>query len=430
MKKSEYELRVPISKDNICIYRDEKLCNNCGACKGICKSRIGVYGNYDMKKAKEPLCINCGQCSLICPNNSIKIVKDYKKVKKLIESGREVVCQIAPASRFLIGEEFGYDIGKNLIGKLITALKKLGVKYVYDTSFGADLTICEEANELISRIKNNERLPLFTSCCPAWVKYMEYFYPEYLDNLSTCKSPILMAGAVIKNYYAKKNKIKDPIVIAIVPCTAKKYEITKTDDVDYAITVRELAEWIKEENIKFSKLKNSRFDDLTGSSSGIIFGTSGGVTEAMIRYTYHRLTGNTPPKKFLNYEAVRGLQDVKEAKIKIKNYELSIAVINGTSDVPKVIEKIKNEGIHYDVIEVMACDGGCVAGGGGPKVNKITNINKLKRSQAIYRKDKSVKRRNSYENPKIKKIYSEFLIKPNSEISHKLLHIGRNGIDE
>ena len=423
MKKIEYENRVPISKNNICIQRNEKKCNNCGACKGICKSRIGVYDNYDMKKVKEPICIYCGQCSLICPNKSIHEVEDYKKVKKAILNGRNVIFQVAPASRFLVGDEFGYPVGKNVIGKIVGGLRKLGVKYVFDTSYGADLTIFEEANELINRIKNNEKLPLLTSCCPAWVKYVSEFYPRYKSNLSTCKSPILMLGSIVKNYYAPKNNIDKPIVVALVPCTAKKYEITKTDDVDYAITVREFVKWLKEENINFRKIDASRFDYFTGSSSGIIFGASGGVTESMIRYVYHKLTGKNTPKKFLNFEAVRGLTDVKEAKIKIKDRELSIAIINGTGDVPKIIEKIENEEIHYDIIEVMACDGGCIAGGGGPKINKVTNINKTKRSLSIYKLDKNSRIKNSYENKKIKKLYKELLIKPNSEMAHKLLHI-------
>lgn len=423
MNKLEYIKRVPISKDNICIQRDEKKCNNCGACKGICKSRIGVYDNYDMKHAKNPICIYCGQCSLICPNKSIHEVEDYKKVKKAIIKGRNVIFQIAPASRFLVGDEYGYPVGKNVIGKMVGALRKLGVKYVFDTAYGADLTIFEEANELIDRIKNNDRLPLFTSCCPAWVKYVYEFYPKYKVNLSTCKSPVLMLGAIIKNYFALKNNIDKPIVVALVPCTAKKYEITKTDDVDYAITVREFVKWMKEEDINFRKVKASKFDYFTGSSSGIIFGTSGGVTESMIRYVYHKLTGKNTAKKFLNFEAVRGLDDVKEAKIKIKDRELSIAIINGTGDVPKIIDKMEKEELQYDIIEVMACDGGCIAGGGGPKINKVTNINKAKRSMSMYRLDKNSKIKNSYENKKIKKLYKELLIKPNSEMAHKLLHI-------
>ena len=423
MEKSEYLNRVPISKNNICIYRDEKNCTNCGACKGICKTKIGVYGVYDMAKAREPICINCGQCSLICPNNSIHEVRDYKKVKNEILKGRCVIVQIAPATRFLIGDEFEYSIGKNVIGKVITSLKKLGVSYVFDTAYGADLTICEEACEFIERLRNNDRLPLMTSCCPGWVKYVSEFYPEYKKNLSTCKSPILMTGSIIKNFYARENNIDNPLVVAIVPCTAKKYEITKSNDVDYAITVRELSEWIKEENINFHKLKNMRFDDFTGTSSGIIFGASGGVTEAMIRYTYHRLTGNSPTKKLLNFEPVRGLVDIKEANLRIKDREISIAVVNGTGDVPKLIDMIEKENKHYDIIEVMACDGGCIAGGGGPKGNKVTNSNKNKRLASIYRKDRNIKRRNSYENPKIKKLYKQYLIKPNSKIAHELLHV-------
>lgn len=423
MNKLEYINRVPIAKNNICIQRDEKKCNNCGACKGICKSRIGVYDNYDMNEACEPICIYCGQCSLICPNKSIHEVEDYKKVKKEIFKGRNVIFQVAPASRFLVGDEYGYPVGKNVIGKIVGTLRKLGVKYVFDTSYGADLTICEEANELISRLNSNENLPLFTSCCPAWVKYLETFYPQYRNNLSTCKSPILMLGSIIKNYYAKKNNIDDPLVVALVPCTAKKYEITKSDDVDYAITVREFIKWVKEENINFKKIDSSKFDYFTGTSSGIIFGTSGGVTESMIRYVYHKLTGKNTPKKLLNFEELRGLNDVKEAIIKIKDRELSIAIINGTGDVPKIIDKIENENKHYDIIEVMACDGGCIAGGGGPKTHKISNINKTKRSLSMYKLDKNSRFRSSYENKKIKKLYKDLLIEPNSEMAHKLLHI-------
>ena len=416
MNKLEYINRVPISKDNICIYRDEKKCNNCGACKGICKSRIGVYDHYDMKNSKEPVCINCGQCSLVCPNNAIKEVCDYIKVKNEIKKGKNVIFEIAPASRFLIGDEFGYKQGKNVIGKLITALKMLGASYVFDVTFGADLTICEEATELINRIKSNDRLPLFTSCCPAWVKYAEYFYPQYLDNLSSCKSPILMGGAVIKEYYP------DSIVVAIVPCTAKKYEITKTNDVDYALTVREVAKWIKNSEIDFKSLESNRFDDFTGSTSGLIFGASGGVSEAVIRYAYHKLTGNNPPKKLLNFEQIRGLADIKEASLKIREINISVAVVNGTGDVPRLIELIEKEGKHYDIIEVMACDGGCIAGGGGPKTSRINNITKNNRSKSIYKEDKKNKRKSSYQNPKIKKVYKTLLGRPGSEVAVNLLH--------
>ena len=416
MNKLEYLERVPISKDNICIHREEKKCTKCGACKGICKSRIGVYDNYDMKSAKEPMCINCGQCSLVCPNHSIIENYDYQKVREAIKKNKTVIFEIAPATRFLLGDEFGYKQGKNVIYKLITALKKMGASYVFDTTFGADLTICEEATELINRIKANDRLPMFTSCCPAWVKYATYFYPNYLKNLSSCKSPILMTGAIIKKMYP------DAIVVSITPCTAKKYEVTITDDVDYNLTVREIALWIKKEGIDFRNLENTRFDDFTGSTSGLIFGTSGGVSEAVIRYAYHKLTGNNPPKKLLNFEQIRGLSDIKQAKIKIKDIDISIAVINGTGDVPKIISMIENDKIHFDIIEVMACDGGCIAGGGGPKTSRINNITKNNRSNSIYKEDKKNKRKCSYQNPKIKKIYKEVLIKPGSDISHELLH--------
>ena len=224
MNKLEYEGRVPISADNRSIYRDESKCTRCGACKGICQSRIGVYGHYDMKKEKIPRCINCGQCSLVCPNNSIKEINDYSKVKSEIKKGRQVIFEVAPATRVMLGDEFLYKQGKNVIYKLITALKMLGASLVFDTTFGADLTICEEGTELIDRLKNGGKIPLLTSCCPAWVKYLNYFYPELNENLSSCKSPILMMGALIKEKYP------DAIVVAVVPCTAKKYEITKTND--------------------------------------------------------------------------------------------------------------------------------------------------------------------------------------------------------
>lgn len=422
MNKKEYVKRVPIDKDNICIYRDLEKCTNCGACKGICNFRMGVYGHYDMEHSKKPICINCGQCSLVCPNNAICEVEDYKKVKRDLKNGYKIIVEIAPATRFLLGDEFGYKPGKNVIGKLITALHTLGVSYVFDTSFGADLTICEEASEFVKRLNDNNNLPMFTSCCPAWVKYMEEFYPDKVGQLSSVKSPILMMGAVIKNYFVKENNIDKYKVVAIVPCTAKKYEITKSNDVDYAITVREMARWIREEKIDFRKLDNQRFDDFTGTSAGLIFGASGGVMEAMLRYSYYLMTHRNPPKRLLNNELVRGLEDIKTSVVKIGNREIRVAVINGTGDVPKLMNRI-NDGEKFDIVEVMACDGGCIAGGGGSKQYKITNTNKIARSRAIYHKDKTVKRKNSYENPKIKKIYKELLIEPNSPEAIKLLHV-------
>lgn len=414
--------RVPIAENNICIKRDDKKCINCGACKGICMSRIGVFGHYDMQH-ENIRCINCGQCSLICPTGSISEVLDYKKVIKDIENDKTVIFQIAPSVRFLLGDEFGYKPGKNVQGKIITALKILGASYVFDTSFGADLTICEEANEFIDRINNNERLPLMTSCCPSWVKYVSEFYPKYKKNLSTTKSPVLMMGAVIKNYFAKKKNLDNVVVVAVVPCTAKKYEISKTDDVDIAITVRELGMWIREAGINFRKLENSRFDSFDGTGAGILFGASGGVTESMLRYVYHKLTNRSPYKKILEYTPIRGLDDIKIADIKIKDHSIKIAVVNGTGDVPKLIKMMEDEKKHFDIIEVMACDGGCIAGGGGSRAYKINNDNKKKRISAIYRKDKGKKRRSCYENPLIRKLYKELLVEEGSDVAKKLLHV-------
>lgn len=414
--------RVLISENNVCIKRDDKKCINCGACKGICMSRIGVFGHYDMEHENNR-CINCGQCSLICPTGCISEVLDYKKVIKEIEKDKTVIFQVAPAVRFLLGDEFGYKPGKNVQGKMITAIKLLGGSYVFDTSFGADLTVCEEACEFLLRKKDGDNLPLMTSCCPAWVKYVSEFYPEYMKNLSTTKSPVLMMGAVIKNYFAKKKNLKETVVVAVVPCTAKKYEISKTNDVDFAITVRELGMWIREAGINFRKLDNSRFDSFDGTGAGIMFGASGGVTESMIRYLYHKVTNRAPSKKILEYELVRGLDDIKIANKKIGDYDISIAVVNGTGDVPKLFKMIEEEGKKFDIIEVMACDGGCIAGGGGSRVYKINNDNKRRRISAIYKKDKSKKRRSSYENKLIHKLYKELLIEPNSDVAKELLHI-------
>lgn len=419
MKKIEYENRVPISKDNICIKRDNKKCVNCGACKGVCNFRIGVYDHYDMEHADKPKCINCGSCIMVCPYNALSEVLDYKKVINELNKGKRVIFQIAPALRVTLGDEFGLKPGFNVMGKIVTFLNMMGAYKVYDTTFGADLTIIEEGNELIYRLKNNIKEPLFTSCCPAWVKYICEFYPTYKNNLSTSKSPILMLGSVIKNCLYDK----DTVVVAVVPCTAKKEEITKTDDVDYAITTRELAMWICEENIDFKLLKNMKVDKIYGTSSGNIFCNSGGVMESIIRYVYYELTKKNVAKKYLNFTSVRGLDDIKECHIKIKDYDLSLAIVNGTGDAKKILDKIK-DGKQYDIVEVMACEGGCISGGGNSKKYiPITADIKRKRMNSVYKIDNKSKRRSSYQNKVLKGIYSNYIGGTYGDVAKELLHV-------
>lgn len=427
MKDSFSDVRVPISKDNVSIYRNENLCIKCGACKNICKFNVKVYDNYDINEVDKAICINCGQCSLVCPKLSIREVEDYLKVKEIMKSNKIKVFQIAPAVRVALGEEFGVDLGKNISLKLVSALRALGADYVFDTTFGADLTIMEEASELVDRIKNNGVMPMFTSCCPAWVKYVETFYPDFIPNLSTCKSPIMMQGSIIKNYFSGLNNLnrEDIVSIAIASCTAKKYEIRREefkDDVDYVITTREFARWLKETGIDLMSLDDSDYDSVmgTGSSAGIIFGSSGGVMESALR-TCNYLLGGEDRK--LVFEDIRGLKNIKESIVKIGDKTLRVAVINGTGDAKTVLDKIRNGEVNYDFIEVMACEGGCIAGGGQPRVYFPVNGEvKNKRSETLFEIDRNSKVCNSYDNVQVKKLYDDFLSNPLSDKAHELLH--------
>lgn len=414
--------RVNISDDNPSIVFDSSKCDECGICKNICKMNVGVYGyNND-----EFVCINCGSCTIACPKKCLSEKDETDKLREYLHSSKLVVVQTAPAVRVALGEEFGMKIGTNVEGKMISALRKIGADYVFDTTFGADLTVMEEAYELVERIKGGKKGPMFTSCCPSWVKFVEMFYPEYLSNLSTCKSPIAMEGSMIKNYFSKINNIdrEDIISIAITPCTSKKMEMLKYDDVDLVITTRELAKYLKEEKIDFCNLNDSNFNALMskGSGAGVIFGSSGGVTEATIREVYHILAKRRPKGKLLNFKEVRGLSNVKETSITINGVTLKIAVINGTGDARKIIEKLKIGEVYYDFIEVMACEGGCIAGGGQPRNNLNTPILKNKRAKGLYKSDKKMKIRNAFDNPDIIDIYDNFLGEVGSEVAHKYLH--------
>ena len=422
--------RVNISNDNPSIVFDSSKCDNCGICKNICKFNVGVYGYIDLDFP----CINCGSCTIICPRKSLSERDETDKLREYLHSGKTIVMQTAPAVRVALGEEFGIKIGTNVEGKIVSALRKIGANFVFDTTFGADLTVMEEAHELVSRIKNNVKGPMLTSCCPSWVKFVEMFYPEFLNNLSTCKSPIAMEGTMIKNYFSKINNInKDDIIsIAIVPCTSKKIERLRFNDVDLVITTRELAKYLKEENIDIKNLKDSTFNALMskGSGSGVIFGSSGGVMEATIREVYHILNKRRPKGRLLNFKEVRGLANVKETSITINGVSLKLAVINGTGDARKVLKKIKTGEVYYDFIEVMACEGGCIAGGGQPRIYPNTVELKNKRAKGLYKSDKKMKIRNASDNPDIIDIYDNFLGEVGSDISYKYLHTNYNNIKD
>ena len=366
----------------------------------------------------------------MCPNKCLSEKDDTSKLRDYLHSNKTIVFQVAPAVRVSLGDEFGYKPGTNVESKIISALRLIGGDYVFDTTFGADLTVMEEANELISRIKKKKKGPMLTSCCPSWVKFIKMFYPEYISNLSTCKSPILMEGAIIKNYFSIVNDIpkNDILSIAITPCTSKKIEIHNNEDIDLVITARELAKYLKEENIDIKNLKDGSFDSLMskGSGGGVIFGTSGGVMESTIREVYHILYGRSPSKKLLNFKEVRGLNNVKEASITIKGINLKLAVINGTGDARKVLDKISKNELYYDFIEVMACEGGCIGGGGQPRIYPITNNLRIKRMNGLYNSDKRMKIRVASSNTDIKDVYENFLGKPLSNKSLKYLHTDHN----
>ena len=430
------------------IVRDFNKCVLCRRCVGACKN-IQNIGAIDCINRGFESCVStagdnsladvdctyCGQCIEACPTGALHEQDDTAKVwRKLKDPDVYTIVQTAPAVRVALGEEFGMPIGENTVGKMVTALKKLGFDKVFDTNTGADFTIMEEANEFVDRISNGGVLPMITSCCPAWVRFAEKNYPEQLAHLSSCKSPHQMFGAVIKSYYAKKFNIEASKIytVSVMPCIAKKYECTREEmeqdglrDVDAVITTRELARMIKQGNIEYTSLEDSIFDDPMGEASGAaaIFGTTGGVMEAALRTAADTIEGKNLGQ--FEYTKVRGSAGIKRASVNIAGKEIRVVVASGLRNARKIMNEIKNGKADYDFVEIMACPGGCVMGGGQPiknsKTRSIVDVRKL-RAESLYTIDERSVIRKSHENPTIKTIYKEFFENPGSETAHKYLH--------
>ena len=417
--------KVRISQYNPAIVRISEKCINCGQCKKTCEKVVNL--SYDLNICKDPICLGCGQCILNCPTGAIIPKYCYKEVKEIINTNEKVVVAlISPAVRVSLGENFGFDPGVNIENKIVTGLKKVGFDYVFDTAFGADLTILEEVAEFAARLSNKGPIPQFTSCCPAWVKYAEVYHPELLDNLSTCKSPIGMQCAIIKEYFSKEKNIDASkiVTVAITPCTSKKMEAREyTNNIDYVMTASELSILFKEEDIKLSNLNDSDYDKLLGESSGagVLFGNSGGVTESVIR-TLHRIMTKTNLKKDdLNFTELRGFDGIKEATITIDKYKLRVAVVQQLENLEELLKDDRYKKYHF--IEVMNCKGGCIGGGGQP-LCQITQLEKVReqRSKGLYAIDNNRPVRCAHDNKELKILYKNYLKKPLSEDSFKLLH--------
>ncbi len=449
--------KTPTTYDDLTpsIVRDTSKCILCGRCVERCKNAhgMGILGFENRgfntivapaqnRSMKDSPCILCGQCVSVCPTGALMEKSEIGKIDEAMKAGKHVIVQTAPAVRAALGEEFGMKVGTPVTGKMVAALKRLGFDKVYDTDFGADLTIMEEGTELLGRIKNGGVLPMITSCSPGWINYAEYNYGDLLDHLSSCKSPHEMQGAIIKSYYAEEKGIdpKDIFVVSIMPCTAKKFEkereqnaaVDGLPDVDAVLTTRELARMIKRAGILFDRLPDEEYDaDIMGdyTGAGVIFGVTGGVMEAALRTVYFVLTGKE--HEAIKFEAVRGFEGVKEASLDIDGTVVNVAVAHGMKNAKVLLDDIRAGKSKYHFIEIMGCPGGCVNGGGQPVVrscflpnedNDIVDTYRQKRADALYSEDERNALRQSHNNPQIKELYDKFLEEPNSHKAHELLH--------
>lgn len=427
--------------------RDNGKCILCRRCVAACQAQhISVIGanarGFDThigSAFERPLdsvaCVSCGQCIVNCPTGAIYEKDDTAKVLEAINDPEKfVVVHTAPSIRVTLGECFGMHIGTNVQGKMVAALRRLGFDKVFDTDFGADLTIVEEANEFLGRVQNGGVLPMITSCSPGWIKYCEHYYPDMLDHLSTCKSPQQMSGAIIKTWYAEKMGIdpKDIVVVGIMPCTAKKFETKRDDqaasgypDVDYSLTTRELGRMIESAGIYFKHLPDEEFDNPLGDSTGaaVIFGATGGVMEAALRTAVEKLSGEE--LKSLDFTEVRGTEGIKEASYTVNGMEIKVCVVSGLANANTIMEKVKNGTADYHFIEIMGCPGGCVNGGGQPiqhaVVRNFVDL-RARRAAALYEADKDMPLRKSHESEAVKRLYDEFLGEPGSHKAHEVLH--------
>jgi NADP-reducing hydrogenase subunit HndD len=434
--------------DNTSSYliRDPNKCILCNRCVAVCKDiqNIAVIGKnkrgintligcaFD-KNLKDVSCIACGQCVLVCPTGALVEKNEIKEVQEALDNkDLHVVVATAPSVRVALGEEFGLPIGTNVKGKMVAALKRLGFNKVFDVNFGADLTIMEEVHELIRRLKKKKDLPMFTSCSPGWIKYVEHYHPEMIKNLSSCKSPQQMIGAIVKTYYAKKNNIdpKKIFFVTIMPCIAKKFEkerkyqnASKYPDVDAVLTTRELAKLIKIKNIDFKSLENEEYDNPLGTGASVIFGNSGGVMEAALRTFVETLTKK--PLDNIDFTEVRGLEGVKEATYIVNGKEVKVAVVSSIKNANIILNKIKNKEVNYHFIEFMTCPGGCINGGGQPLIDytkhTVEEVKKL-RSAAILEEDGNLPTRKAHESKDIIELYKIYLGKPGSRKAEKILH--------
>ncbi|MBQ3095330.1 MAG: iron hydrogenase small subunit [Clostridia bacterium] len=443
------DMKADIEDSSPHLVRDNSKCILCRRCVAACKNmqKISVIGPIDRgfdthigcafdEKLANVACIDCGQCINVCPTGALKEKSSLDEVRAAIaDPDKHVVVGTAPSVRAALGEDFGMAIGTNVEGKMVAALRRLGFNGVFDVDTAADVTIMEEGTELLHRLENGGALPLITSCSPGWIRFCEYFYPEFIPNLSSCKSPQQMFGALMKTYYAEKMGIpaEKIYVVTVMPCTAKKYEIGREDqqavkgldDVDATITTRELAEFIKDSGLRFTELPDETFDPAFGIASGAghIFGASGGVMEAALRTVSEVVTGKALEK--LEFHEVRGIEGVKEAEYDLNGTTVKVAVVSGTANARKLLDAIKAGEKEYHFVEIMACPGGCVNGGGQPiqpaSVRNFVDL-RAERAKALYSEDGAMALRKSHENPIVKELYDEYLEKPGSHKAHGILH--------